>query len=285
MARTLLCSFFWLACACQLPAQNCTQANIAGSYAIASQFMTPGPDGASLTVPAVSLAVVSVADNGAISGTGYRSMSGQVSPVETLGVIKVSEDCTAEVDWGQGVIAASVIFDESKGLVSVVTNTGQIGPQVVYATWKRITGTPAASNSSQCGSDAPIGTYRYRSSGFLTIPSQGTPQPELTPAAMLGLSSIKEDGTASVIATGSLGGEVVPLETTSAERFVIKPDCTAAIAWDLSSKGDRKGSLQHFAVVFDGGKEIWGIQLQNPLGPPTVLDTWTRMSTTPMSEN
>jgi hypothetical protein len=263
----------------------CTQATVTGTYAVASQFMLPGPEGTSLTVPGASLAIVSITGDGAISGTSYSSMGGQISQSETPGTIKVNGDCTASVDWGQRMIAASVIIDEGKELRSILESTGPLGPAVVSATWKRISNAPATVEPNQCAPNAIVGTYDYRSSGFVTMAVTGASQPQLVPIAMLGLGSANEDGTAATTATASMGGQVMPLNFSSAGNIAIKPNCTATMTWDLSSQEKPMGQSQHFAAVFDGGDEIWGIQIQNSFGQPILLDRWSRISAVPRQPN
>jgi len=283
----ILISLFLLACAGRVMAQavGCTQATVTGTYAVASQFMRPGPESTSLWVPGASLAIVSIAGDGAISGKSYSSMGGEISESETSGAIKVGGSCTATVDWGQRVIAASVIFDEGKELRSILESTGPLGSAVVSATWKRISSAPATVEPNQCAPNAIIGTYDYRSSGFVMTAVPGTSQTQPIPVAILGLGTANEDGTAFATATASIGGRMMPLSFNSAGNIAIKPDCTATMTWNLSSQGNPVGQSQHFAVVLDGGSEIWGIQIQNALGQPILLDKWARISALPIQAN
>ncbi len=263
----------------------CMQETVVGTYAFATQgTMIVVSGGSQVAVPGAGLAVVAIDAEGAMSAAGYQSMAGQITKSTNQGTIRVNSDCTATLDWGQGVTGAAVIIDEGKELNSIMLTAGPLGKAVITGDWKRISRVPNTVVSEQCAPNAISGAYAFRESGIVMMALPGAPQPAPVPTAMLGTGSAYGDGTEAAAATGSMGGQMVPFGIATTSNLKVNPDCTATLGFNLSSQGKTMGQTQHFAVVLDGGNEIWGLEIQDSLGSPVTLATWTRVSTMPAAK-
>ena len=274
-----------LAGACTAMAQPsyCMQDTVVGTYAIATQgyLIVPAADGSSIAVPEASLGIASIDSTGAVTSMSYNSMGGQISSGPMPGAITVNADCTAAIDWGEGVTVAVVITDEGKEMHSQVLSLGGMGVAVAQNDWKRISRIPNTIVSAQCAPNAISGVYAVRMTGTIMMPQADSSQVIPVPMVLLGTGTTDLDGNAKASVMASVGGQMVPMEITSSAPATINPDCTAMVTWNHTSQGTPLGQSTHFIVVLDGGDEAWGLATQNFRGQPVQQVTWTRLSPIP----
>jgi hypothetical protein len=261
----------------------CMPETVVGTYAVAAQgtMLITGPDGTLLPVPAATLGVAAIDGAGAITSRSYSSMGGQISQSEMPGAIRVNSDCTATVDWGQGVTGTLVIMDEGKVMTSLMVTTGAMGNAVIYGDWKRISRVPYTVVPAQCGPNIFSGVYAVKMSGTIMVAQSGSPTAMPAPTVLLGLGSTNPGGGATAKATASVAGQMMSMDISAAEIPKVESDCTVLVTWNHSSQGVALGQSRQFIVVLDGGNEAWGLPIENFRGQPIQLATWTRLSPIP----
>ncbi len=281
--KIVLVPVLLLAGACTAMAQPsyCMQDTVVGTYAVAAQgyLIITAADGSLIPVPVASLGIASIDSTGAITSLAYNSMGGQIASRPMPGAIAVNSDCTASVDWGGGVTGALEIMDEGKEMHSQGLTAGAMGSTVAYGDWKRISRVPNTFIAAQCAPNAITGTYAVHMTGTLMMQVGDAVAP--VPTALLGIGSAAFDGSAKATVSASIGGQVMPMEITSAGPITVNPDCTATVVWNHTSQGAPLGQSKHFIVVLDGGNEAWGLATENFKGQPVQSVVWNRMSPIP----
>ncbi|HUI58375.1 MAG TPA: hypothetical protein VLY04_25555 [Bryobacteraceae bacterium] len=266
---------------------RCTQETVSGTYALSYEgtvLVTAPGTSQPVPVPGVGLAVVSIDSAGAIWAAGIQTIGGTSVqfPFVPSGTMAVNSDCTGAVNWGLGMgTATMVILGEGQELNTMMTQCGPAvgGPCIIYGTWKRISRTPATVVPAQCSPGSVVGTYTVRQHGNLMSPQAGSTYLLATPGTLVGVASIGSDGSVKAAGTASVGGRTMPFGM--AGNLQMKSDCTATVTATLTSQGVTMGQGQGWYVVVDGGNQLFGIEVQNPMGQPVTLGTMTRISTMP----
>jgi hypothetical protein len=263
---------------------HCTPDTVTGTYALAYEgtvLITATGSPQPAAIPGVGLAMVSIDSKGAMTATGVQNIGGaaQQFPFMPMGSVTVNSDCTGAVNWSGGGVATMVVLGEGQELNTMMTQCGpgMGGPCVIYGTWKRISRTPATVVAAQCSPGSIGGTYAYREHGYMMAPQAGSPYPQATPVASAAVASLGADGTPRATGVASIGGQIVPL-TAAAGTWQLKSDCTASMTFNFTVQGVPMGQGQEWAVVLDGGNEIWGIEMQSPMGQPVVIGIMRRIS-------
>ncbi len=261
----------------------CMQETVVGTYAVMAQgtVILPTTGGQTIAAPWANLGIAAIDLEGAISANAYSSMGGQVSQSPMSGVIKVRPDCTGTVEWTGMGTATILIMDEGRTLRSQILTAGGLAGGVVYGDWKRISRIPNTVAPVQCAPGSMSGVYEFEGWGTVMMTPAGASQPVPVPLKMIGMGSAAYDGATVAHGTGSMGGQMVPLTISAVNKVKVNPDCTATLLWNVSSRGQSMGLSEHFAVILDGGNEIWGLEKVDPSGLPVMLATWTRISPIP----
>jgi hypothetical protein len=120
--------------------RRCSQEDARGTYAVTHQgtYLMPAP------VPALTVALASIDDQGQVSGAGTISMAGTAMPYEiTRGRIEVNADCTAVLDMSvkSGALedagkAWMILLDGGNEIWAIQTDSLHMKP-IVAGVWTR----------------------------------------------------------------------------------------------------------------------------------------------------
>lgn len=102
----------------------------------------------------------------------------------------------------------------------------------------------------------------------------GIPQPVPSPALMLGMVTVNDDGEVAGSGTLSLGGQILPYE--QAGTVVMNDDCTAVLE-STATSGSLADAGKSWLVVFGGGEELWAIQTESQMAKPVIAGVWKRL--------
>ena len=102
----------------------------------------------------------------------------------------------------------------------------------------------------KCSSETLTGPFAFTSTGFITVP-----QAEAGPFAIVGTQTFDGNGSASVAATVSQNGNIIPV--TMAVAYAVNADCTGTFTAQISPVGI---TTHLFFVIDDNGKELQIIQ-------------------------
>ncbi len=282
--------------ACLAQRGPCSQAMVAGTYAVSVQgtLILPGP----IPAPMASLGTATIDLTGAASISGYQSIGGEVSQFQLTGTITVQSNCTASANFGGDITENLVVQDAGAVLKSLTLTDGASGIPVTQGEWKRISPRDehsadcrqcgsnmegegprreddfrSATNPVWCAPEIPIGNYAYRSSATVVLAEPPGP----VPVTSLGIATFGLGGTDSLTATTSIGGQVLPLAAAPTAPVVVSPNCTAIVTLNVTSQGVPVGQHQDFLVVLGGGTEIWDLTIKDFLGQSTEFGTMTRL--------
>jgi hypothetical protein len=119
-----------------------------------------------------------------------------------------------------------------------------------------------------CSSDTVRGAWAFQSQGTVMMPAPGYPMPVPVPFVSLGVMDVDWQGSYTLRATYSVGGQVQDVEASGSIQ--VKRDCTATATDSLG------GTAQ--MMIFDNGREMRLMATTFPLGPSTNMAYFRRIA-------
>ena len=265
---------------------NCTQQTVVGTYAVASEGTTmmtlPGMT-EKMPVPVVSLAILTIDHNGAVSAAGYMAVGGEAQWASQMpGMVTVNPDCTGEIAWkngeGETIMIGELVIGKGGGKISsIMTQGGPLGEPTVTGRWKRISRIPNLQYLNICRPGCVFGTYVTGQSGVNMTETAGA-----VPTALLGRLSIHRDGSIEMTGTIVVAGNPTPFTLEDAVLEKGEVACTVRITGSVIAEGTvYMGDIEGWYVVLDHGNELWGIGIELSGGYPVALGTMNRISLWP----
>ena len=281
---TILVLLFPAVCLAGQPCR-CTQQNVVGTYVLAYEgtLLTTLEDSTQVPVPTAGLSIVMIDWPGTVSAHGYMAVGDNITQFgiepndpEMSGEIIVNSDCTGIVDWGDDMVGELIIQNGGSEISSIMISGGPLGSPIVTGRWKRISRIPDIKHPLvRRWSFVGIGgTYVLHQSGVNIIPGIGP-----APGALLGLTSINDNGTLGFRGTAMVAGTYMPFTLVDGMWEEGELACTVRATGGIMAGGVQYfGEVEDWIVVLDGGNELWGIALSEPSGSPVTLLTAKRVS-------
>jgi hypothetical protein len=119
-----------------------------------------------------------------------------------------------------------------------------------------------------CSSHTVRGAWAFQNQGTVMMPAPGYPMPVPVPFVSLGIMDIDAQGTFSIKATISVGGQVQDVETSG--TLLVSHDCTITATDALG------GTAQ--GMILDEGREMRMMATAFPLGPSTNMAYFRRIA-------
>jgi len=117
-----------------------------------------------------------------------------------------------------------------------------------------------SSSFAQCSPAAVSGTWAYQSHGTVMMTVAGSSSPAPVPFTGLGIMKIDYQGSYSVHATMSAGGQVQDVDSSGSIQ--VSPDCTATATY---TSGPVQGADR--LIILDNRNEMRSMPTKFPLGP------------------
>jgi hypothetical protein len=221
-------------------AAACNDASLRGSYG----FLAAGDTFAALGLPApltgafASLGTADYDGRGHVSLTAVASFDGVVQrPPAATGTYAVNADCSFTSSLDHGATFLGSIVEGGRELLLLQTTTGTA---ITGVAQKR-------SRVRDCTAATIAGSY-----GFVADGSAGAPTLPATPFGPLagaGVVTLDGDGSFTMMAQRSVGGAIDPSVLRLTGSFVVNPDCSYALTFDVGF---------HFeALAIDRGESIF----------------------------
>jgi hypothetical protein len=119
-----------------------------------------------------------------------------------------------------------------------------------------------------CSSNMVRGAWAFQSQGTVMMPAPGYPMPVPVPFVSLGLMDVDSQGSYTLRATYSVGGQVQDVDTSGS--IEVRRDCTATATDSLG------GAAQ--IVILDNGGEMRLMATTFPLGPSANMAYFRRIA-------
>jgi hypothetical protein len=280
---TAILALLFLAGSLAAQPHSCTQQTVVGTYALAFDGMVITSQA---PVPVAGLSIVMIDPSGIVNAPGYMAVGSapQWYP-QGPGAMIVNTDCTGEVAWkdGQGQtigIGELIVRDGGDEIDSIMIYSAS-GFPVITGRWKRISRVPDIDHPGMCSPHSVFGTYVAREKGVHVIPGAGP-----VPGEMLARIAIDHSGTVAMSGMVMIAANSTPMPITIANGKWVEGAlaCTGMGTGDLEVGGTKIGSVEDWFVVLDGGNELWGISVADPIGNPVALWTVKRASHQPADQ-